>query len=148
MGKAETEAQAKLAEAMNKLASSLERFQDPVVWQKIFRDAVLQMPALGEAQQRLLEAPAVALPQGVRIDTLMISLSDEERQKLVAQISEAVQPQLVEFGVFVTQALSDMPAGQLKRIADKVAAGETPTLKRRQGCIFVSAGDEEVYLRL
>ncbi|MBA7534677.1 hypothetical protein ES705_26926 [subsurface metagenome] len=41
-----------------------------------------------------------------------------------------------------------MPADRLKRIADKIAAGETPTIKRRHGCVFIAAGGEESYLGL
>ena len=154
MKKSEIEAQKKLGEGMAKLAAALEKFQDPVLWQKLLSDAITrsslglplmipQSPVPGETAA----AEGGAL-RPVGIESVAITLSDEERVKIAGQVYEAVQPQLAEFNVFVQQALAEMPADRLKRIADKIEAGEKVTIKRRQGCVFIAAGDVESYLGL
>lgn len=140
----------KLAEAMNNLATRLENFQDPVLWQKVISDAagMMRVPGLPVA------TPITELPQaqptqitGI-VDSISFKLSDEEREKLVNQIHEAVQPEITAFNEFVREALKDMPAHRLKAIGDKVAAGETPKIKRRRDCVFIDAGGTEAYLGL
>jgi len=153
MDKQEIEATTKLAEAMTKLADRLEKFQDPVFWQKMLSDAVRQIPALGPPGPVMTARPVLVggpgePERGVSVEGITISLSDDEREKLVNQVNEAIQPQLTEFSEFVKQSLLEMPAHRLKKIAEKVAAGEKPTLRRRSGCIFITAGDEEIYLGL
>jgi len=154
MDKQEIEATTKLAEAMSKLGDKLDKFQDPVWWQKILSDAVRQIPALAPpgpmmmARPVLTAGPGELTPGAVSVEGVTISLSDDEREKLVNQVNEAIQPQLTEFSQFVKQSLLEMPEHRLKKIAEKVAAGEKPTIKRRHGCIFIAAGDEEFYLGL
>ncbi|MBA7558453.1 hypothetical protein ES708_00056 [subsurface metagenome] len=154
MKKSEIEATQKLGEGMAKLATALEKFQDPVLWQKLLGDAItrgsLGLPviipqALGPGETAAAEGEAL---RPVGIESVAITLSDEERAKIAGQVYEAVQPQLAEFNVFVQQALAEMPADRLKRIADKIEAGEKVTIKRRQGCVFIAAGDVESYLGL
>ena len=132
----------KLAEAMSKLADRLADFQDPVLWQKVIQDA-LRTGAL-PAQV----AEAAALPP-VRIEAVTVSLSDEEREKLAAQVHEAVQPQLAEFNEFVKESLKEIPPARLKELAEKIEAGAKPQLRRRRGCIFLELDSgEEFYLGL
>lgn len=155
MNKQEIEATTKLAEAMSKLADRLEKFQDPVFWQKVWSDAIGQIPGLAPPSPVLIGRP-VPLPPGeapvqsgaIAVEGITISLSDDERQKLVNQVNEAIQPQLAELSQFVKDSLQDMPAHRLKRLAEKVAAGEKPTLKRRHGCVYIAVADEEMYLGL
>ena len=138
------EAMAKLAEAMTKLADRLEKFQDPVLWQKIFRDAVSTglMPPI-----QPLALP-VALPVG-RVESVNVSLSDEERTKLIEKLHEMIQPQITEFNDFVKKSLEEMPPGQLRDLAKKIETGEKPSLKRRHGCVFLSFDSgEDFYLGL
>ena len=154
MKKAEIEATQKLAEAMAKLAGTLENFQDPVLWQKIFSDVITRSAmGLPLMMPQAFDTGATAAVEGealrpVRIEGVTVALSVEEREKLAGQVYEAVQPQLAEFSEFMKQALAEMPPDRLKRIADKIAAGEKPTIQRRQGCVFIAAGGEESYLRL
>ena len=129
----------KLAIAMNKLADRIEKFQDPVLWQKVLSDAVRVMPMFQQTEIQLL-------PQ--QIEGGSVRLSDDERTKLVELVNQAIQPQLFEFCTFVKQSLQDMPLHRLKRIADKIAAGESPKLEKRQGCVFIKVGDDEAYLGL
>jgi len=155
MKKSEIEAQKKLGEGMAKLAGALEKFQDPVLWQKLLSDAItrssLGLPLVITPQSPVPGETAAAEGEALRpvgIESVAITLSDEERVKIAGQVYEAVQPQLAEFNDFVQQALAEMPADRLKRIADKIEAGEKVTIKRRQGCVFLAAGDEESYLGL
>ena len=150
----EAEAMEKLAVAMNKLADKLERFQDPVIWQKVLTDAIHTMPGLGAAisASPALPAPLPGEPTERRLLVGRIEefvhLSDEERTKLVGEIHKAIEPQLAEFSEFVRQSLQEMPAHRLKKIGEKMAAGEEPKVTRKPGCIFIRTGDEETYLAL
>lgn len=136
----------KLADAMSKLATSLEKFQDPILWQKVMSDAVQTMPAFTQFLPPT-PTPVGELPAG-RIEGVSVSLSDEERGRVAAQVYEAVKPQLQEFNEFVQDSLKEMPAHRLKELAEKIEAGEKPQIKRRHGCIFICAGDTEIYLGL
>ena len=136
----------KLAEAMNRLADNLEKFQDPILWQKTISDAARTIPEL----TRFFPAaptPAGELPAG-RIEEVAVSLSEEERSKFANQVYDAVKPQLQEFNQFVQESLKEMPMHRLKELAEKIEAGEKPQIKRRHGCIFICAGDTEIYLGL
>jgi len=137
----------KLATAMEKLADNLEKFQDPVVWQKVLNDAVEVMPALrGAIPIPIPGVVGAAIP--FRIEGVSITLSDEEREKLVERVHAAIQPQLTNFNTFVKEALRDMPPGRLERIGKEIDAGKPPSLKQRHGCIFVEVGDVDAYLPL
>lgn len=145
MSKKEVEAQLKLAEAMAKLADRLEKFQDPVFWQKTLSDAAQMLPGA----TRILPPPIEALPipsAGVEGISVSVTLSDEERNRLASAVYEAVQPQLSEFNQFVQDSLKEMPAHRLKKLAEKIEAGEKPEIKRRRGCVFITVGDTEAYL--
>lgn len=137
-----TQSMVELASAMSKLAENLEKFQDPVLWQKRISDAIQAIPSLAP-----LYAPRTALPAAA-IEAVTVRLSDEERSKLAGQIYKAVKPQLKEFNKFVQQSLQDMPPHRLKELAEKIEQGEKPAIKRRHGCIFIAAGDTEIYLGL
>jgi len=145
MNKKQLESQEKLAEAMSKLAGAIERFQDPVWIQKTFADAFQQMAGIE------LTAPVVAraLPAGITLQGIIVTLSEEQRQELSQKIYEALSPQLQEFNQFVKDSLSEMPPGRLKELAERVERGEKPTIKRRRGCVFVETdGGYESYLGL
>lgn len=155
----EKEATEKLAAAMDKLADRLMKFQDPVLWQKVLSDAVRTAPGLlpglspsplpgGVVGSSSPYQPTSTLLLPVSIEGVTVSLSDEERDKLVAQVYHAVQPEIAAFSEFVKLSLKDMPPHRLKSIASKVQAGEKVELHRRSGCVFLKAGDEEVYLNL
>jgi len=146
MRKDEIELQTKLAEAMTKLADRLEKFQDPVVWQKVLTSAVEAMPSLRGTIPTPIQDLRVT--PAVRVVGVSISFSEEERAKLVEQVHISIQPQLAEFNTFVKQALRDMPPDRLQRIAKEIEAGKLPVLKQRHGCIFIEAGDEDAYLPL
>ncbi len=137
----------KLADAMSKLATSLEKFQDPILWQKAISDAIQTIPQLTRFLPPIAEVPAGELPVG-RVEEVSVSLSDEERTRLANEVYEAVKPQLKEFTQFVQESLKEMPAHRLKELAEKIEAGEKPEIKRRRGCIFICAGDTEIYLGL
>jgi len=154
MGKDEEKYQgmAELAAAMTKLATTLERFQDPVIWQKIFRDAI----ATGFVGLPLTMPPPISLPQpGIqgetrpvpvgRIESVTVNLSEEERAKLAARVHELVQPQLAEFNQFMSDALQQMPAAQLKELAEKIEAGAKPKLRRKYDCVFLELDTGEKY---
>jgi hypothetical protein len=155
MNKKEIEATNRLAAALDKLADRLEKFTDPLTWQKTLSDAVRMMPFMSApvARLRQLQGGPVAIPSvgfTPTTDPLLVSvnLSEEERTLMVEKINTAIQPQLAEFTGFVRQSLVDMPAHRLKKIADKVDAGVTPQLERRKGCVFIKADGEESYLGL
>lgn len=140
----------KLAEAMSKLAQALEKFQDPVLWQKVISDAM----RIGFLPPGVPAPPQIpGLPQipGVvvgRVEAVSVSLTEEERGRMAEHVFQGLQPQLAEFNRFVQQALTDMPAARLRALAEKVEAGVKPTISRRQGCVLVQVGDEEYYLGL
>ncbi|MBA7550110.1 hypothetical protein ES705_42616 [subsurface metagenome] len=137
----------KLAAAMSKLADSLEKFQDPILWQKVINDAIQAVPQLARFLPPTAELPAGELPSG-RVEEVLVSLSDEERARLVTQVHEAIKPQLQEFSEFVQQSLKEMPVHRLKELAEKIERGEKAEIKRRHGCIFIAVGDTEIYLGL
>ena len=74
-----------LSEAMSKLADRLEKFQDPILWQKLIQYA-MRVGALPPLPQPITATG----PSPVRIEAVTISLSDEEREKLAGQVYEAV----------------------------------------------------------
>lgn len=149
----ESEAMAKLAEAMSKLADNLERFQDPVIWQKVLSDTIHAVPGLATTISPMPVPGAARLTRGEPTplplhEELGVNLSDEERTKLVGQIHKAIEPQLAEFSEFVRQSLQEMPAHRLKHIGERMAAGEELKIKRKSGCIFISTGEDDTYLAL
>ena len=136
-----------LAEAMSKLADHLEKSQDPVIWQKVMSDAMQTVPELSRFFPPVAQLPAGELPVG-RVEVVSVSLSDEERSRLASQVYEAVKPELQGFNEFVQQSLEEMPPYRLKQLAQKIEGGEKPKIERRHGCIFICAGDTEIYLGL
>ena len=150
MKKEQIEAENKLADALVKLADSMEKFTDPIRWQKTLSDAVRMMPGLSSAMPRVIPTPIS--PDAPRIighiDGVSISLSEEERIKLVDKVNEAIQPELAEFTNFVRASIAGMPTHRLQKIADKIDHGVKPKLDRRSGCVFITADGEESYLGL
>ena len=139
------EATQKLAEAMSKLATALEKFQDPMLWQRVISDAM----RVGFLPPRAFPTPLVQgeLPGG-RVEAMQLSLTDEERVRLAQQVYQTLQPRLAEFNTFVKNALKEMPAARLKDLAEKIERGVVPSLSRRGGCVFVSVDGEDFYLGL
>jgi len=163
----------KLAEAMVRLADKMEEIMDPLVWQRIFANA-LQSGLL-----MTLPTPPTPLPgvAGMIVGaTVQVQLSDEERENLAARLHEALQPQVAEFNEFVKESLKEMPPSRLKAAIEQLVAefnefvkeslkempparlkaaieqleqGKQPQLRRRRGCIFLDFGnDNEFYLPL
>ena len=146
------EAEIKLAEAMGRLAEALEKFQDPLIWQKVFRTAVEsglafpQLPRPGIVGE-LPGATTVVPP--VTVTGVTVTLSDEERERIVTRVYEAVQPQLAEFNTFVKESLVEMPPTRLKLLAMSLEKGEKLELARRRGCVYIrEESGEEHYLGL
>lgn len=143
MGREDSERQ--LAEAMTKLANALEHVQDPVLWQKVFRDAMRE-GIVSPLQVQVTPVPLPASPVGMgQVQAITLTLSTEERERLASSVYKALQPQLTEFSAFVQQALKDMPPHRLKEIADGLAQGKKPQLDRRSGCVFITLGPGEDY---
>lgn len=128
----EMEAQIELAKAMNRLAEGIEKFTDPVYIQKMVGDAMQSLAGTPLAPQI-----AQALPVGVRLESITISLSDDEREKMAESVYKALIPQLKEFGDYVHESLKELPAHRLKELATQIEAGAKPKIQRRHGCIFV-----------
>lgn len=150
MRKNEVEAQLKLAEAMAKLADHLEKWQDPVLWQKVISDAARTLPQFTHLFPPSQPVTIGELPGG-RVEglTVSVSLSDEQKGQLATKVYEAVKPQLQEFNQFVQDSLKEMPAHRLKELAERIDKGEKLGIKRRRGCIFVETdGGYEAYLGL
>ena len=133
----EIDAQLELANAMVTLASVLESFQDPVLWQKTIANAILDNPQLGAFLQPQIATIQAPLPGRVETVSVLINLTDEERSHLAAVVYAAIQPQLNRFDQFVKESLQDMPANRLKSLAEQIEAGAVPKLARRRGCVFV-----------
>lgn len=133
-------AELELAKAMTRLAEGIERFQDPVWIQKVFVDALQTMAGVPQI------APAVAraLPPGVTLEAITVSLSEKDRKQVSKQIYTALKPRLKEFNQFVKDSLKDMPPHRLKELAQKIEQGAKPTLERRRGCVYIKldTGDE------
>jgi hypothetical protein len=131
-----------LAKAMSRLADSLDKFQDPLWWQK----------AVGASLQTTLQYPQIreALPTlPFSLSQVIVTLSEEERQDLASKVYEKLKPQLTEFNGFVKASLVDLPPNRLKELAQRIESGEKLQLKRRRGCVYVSTdGGGEVYLNL
>jgi len=137
----QSESMEKLAEAMGKLATSIEKWQDPVLWQKIIQDA-LRTGALPPHVVAPLIAPST------QIEAVTVRLSDEDRNKMADKVYEAVKPQLNEFNEFVKISLQEMPVGRLKDLAKQIEEGREAKLKRRAGCVYITTGVEDFYLGL
>ncbi len=131
------EAELELAKAMNHLAERLERFQDPLWWQK----------TIGSTFQTMMHIPALqptiaqALPAGVTIESVTVTLSGEEREKMSQKIYGALQPQIQEFDGFVKASLAELPPHRLKELAEKIEGGAKPEIQRRRGCIYIALED-------
>ena len=136
----ETKAMEKLAEAMTNLADRLERFQDPVMWQKIFSDAM----SLGALPRPSAVAIGPSVPIGM-IEGVTVRLSEEDRDAMAQRVFEAIQPQLEEFSDFLKDSLKDMPAHRLRELAAKIDEGKAPKLQRRPGCIYITFETGEGY---
>ena len=133
-------AELELAKAMNRMAESIEHFQDPVWIQKVFGDAIQTMAGVPQI------APAVAraLPPGVTLEAITISLSEKDRKQMSRQIYTGLKPHLKEFNQFIKDSLKDMPPHRLKELARRIEQGAKPTLERRRGCVYIKldTGDE------
>ena len=81
---------------------------------------------------------AQALPVGVSVSSITISLSDDERAKMAGSVYKALMPQLKEFGDYVHESLMELPAHRLKELATQIEAWAKPKIQRRRGCIFVA----------
>ena len=139
MSDKEAEAQLKLASAMERLADKIEKFQDPIVWQKLFSEAARTLPGLPISRVQ----PQTTLLTDPSVDLVTVSLSNEEREEFVEQVFSKLQPQLAEFNGFVKKSLKDMPAHRLKLLAKRIEEGHPPKLDRRQGCVFVTMADRD-----
>jgi len=137
----ENKSMEKLAGAMEKLANSLEKCQDPILWQRIIQDAL----RTGALPPQVVE-PLIAAP--TQIEAVTVRLSDEDRDKMADKVYEAVKPQLAEFNEFVKASLQEMPVGRLRDLAKQIEEGRKPELARRQGCVFITTGDDDFYLGL
>jgi len=135
----------KLADAMEGLATSIEKWRDPVLWQKIVQDALRTGALPQQVMAPLIETLPVPLPQ---IEAVTVRLSDEDREKMAVKVYEAIKPQLAEFNEFVKVSLQEMPVGRLKDLAKQTEEGMKPKLKRRQGCVFITTGLDDFYLGL
>ena len=122
-----------LANAMNRLAENLEKLQDPLLWQKAFGDAMQTLAGVPQLQPHI----AAALPLGVTVEAITVSLSEEERERMAQRVYEALEPQLQELNTFVKDSLKELPAHRLKEMASQIEAGATGKLQRRRGCVFV-----------
>ena len=138
----QNESMERLAEAMGKLATSLEKWQDPVLWQKIIQDALRTGALPPQMVTPLITAPP---PQ---IESMTVRLSDEDRDKMSDKVYEAVKPQLAEFNEFVKTSLQEMPVGRLKDLAKQIEEGKVVKLKRRQGCVYITTEVDDFYLGL
>lgn len=139
----ENKSMEKLAGAMEKLATCLENWQDPVKWQKIIQDA-LRTGILPAAAVR----PLLPIPVASQIEDITVKLSDEDRDKMADKVYEAVKPQLAEFNEFVKISLQEMPVGRLKDLAKQIEEGKKPKLERRRGCVYITTGNDDFYLGL
>lgn len=134
----------KLAKAMNNLADTLQRFQDPVLWQRTLTDA-FQSPGFRALLPGLSVGAPGAQPQ---IESVTVILSDKDRAKMADQVYKAVKPQVAEFSKFLKESLKEMPPHRLKELAAKIEAGHTPKIERRRGCVFLTCDGLEAYLGL
>lgn len=143
------QAEDRLAAAMEKLSDALEKVASPDTWRVVSEILNARLQGVMTAPLRGLVMPTLpALPVGIP-QQLQISLTPEERAAMVAAVMEAVTPHLAEFREYVSQSVAELPAVELKRAVDLIAAGHKPQLRRAQGCIFLSyPGEEEIYLRL
>lgn len=140
-GQRTVEAQLQLAEAMNRLADGLDKFQDPLWWQK----------TVGQSLQTMVQLPIVreALPPGVSVESVVVKLSDEERQNMTQRVYKALQPQLAKVNDLVQESLKELPPNRLKQLAEQIEKGAKLELKRRRGCVFITLDSgEEFHLNL
>jgi hypothetical protein len=138
--KQEIQAEQDLAAAMNKLADGINRFTDPIYMQKIVQDAMRGMASVARSDSlETAIGPMVqaALPVGVRVSDITISLNDEQRKEMAERTFELLKPQMEEFNGFVKNSLMNMPAHRLQTLADKVKGGAKLHLQQKPGCIFI-----------
>ena len=131
-----------LAQAMSRLADSLDKFQDPLWWQK----------TVGASMQTMLQSPQVqeALPPPpISLTGMVVTLSDDERATMAALVYDKLQPQLDEFNQFVKTSLTELSPNRLKELAESIKSGAEVKLKRRRGCVYVETDNGiEIYLNL
>jgi hypothetical protein len=143
----EIESRLQLADAMTRVALAIEEFPH-VVKQSIATafQSMLNLPGQPQALREVFPSLAV--------ESLVVHLSDEQKEEMSETIYQAIQPQMTEFNQFVKNSLKTMPPNQLKRLAEKVKTGVVPKLSQRPGCICMETGDietddfEDFYLKM
>jgi hypothetical protein len=76
---------------------------------------------------------------------VVVELTEEQKNDMVKIIYKSIRPQMKEFNKFVKNSLKVMPPNSLKRLAERVLAGDVPKLKQKPGCIFMDVGEGESF---
>lgn len=112
---------------------------------------------LGEFFRRALQMAQG--PQGAAVYTatqltggtpIAMLPSGEAVQEQVDIVTKAVLAKMDQMEKHIAEAVSQLSPEALRRIAEKLEAGEDFSLRRRHGCIHLDfgTGDDEYYLRL
>ncbi len=136
----------RIADAFEKIAKI---YEDPTAYLESLSQGInqavsrVQIPA-----PRPVEGAGPALP--VSVTGVELKLSEEERKAICERAMADIEEQMTEFKGFIGQALSELPAGELKRIGELIKKGEKFKLRRRHGCIYLDFGhgDDDFHLRI
>ncbi|MBA7653927.1 hypothetical protein ES703_61792 [subsurface metagenome] len=137
----------RIADAFEKIAKI---YEDPTAYLENLSQQIsgavsrVQIPAPRPAEM----GAGPALP--VSVTGVELKLSEEERKAICERAMADIEEQMTEFKGFIGQALSELPAGELKRIGELIKKGEKFKLRRRHGCIYLDFGhgDDDFHLRI
>lgn len=153
-------------EDLKRIADALERvasvYSDPQAFMDRVENQVREMLSrvnvpvpIMPSQAQAVEGQAQAVegagpPSPALITGVEVKLSDDERKAICERAMVDFEEQMAEFKDFISQALSELPAGTLKRIDELMKKGEKFKLRRRHGCIYLDFGhgDDDFYLRM
>lgn len=142
----------RIADAFEKI---IKIYEDPAAYiESVGRQVSQVMSGVGAqvpapAPRPIAGGTRVALP-GAQVTSVEVKLSEEERKAICDQAMADIESQMTEFKGFISQALSELPEENLKRIGELMKKGEKFKLRRRHGCVYLDfgQGDDDFYLRM
>lgn len=142
----------RIADAFEKI---LKIYEDPAAYiesvgrqvSQVMSGVGAQIPAPPATQ---ISAVGAGGPPGVAVTSVEVKLSEEERKAICEKAMADIEEQMTEFKGFISQALSELPEENLKRIGELMKSGKKFKLRRRHGCVYMDfgEGDDDFYLRM
>jgi len=117
-----------------------------------------QLASIFQRAMTTIESPPAMRVAGTQFATTVPSaaaeapklLPSKALKKTIDTVTKAILAKMEEMEKHIRVAVSELPPDVLKRISDKVKAGEDFQLRRRHGCIYIDfgSGDDDYWLKL